>query len=221
MEHTLRPDGTPHARRGRLRSRPTRPVHPQMSQAPDTTARLDALLDATETGEWEWDFTTGEITWSPTLGPLHGKPRGWAPGNYEEWRALIHPEDVPALEEAARRARSTGAGYELEFRATVPDGSLRWLWTRAEVVRNGEGRLVGVTRDVTDRRRRDDSERFIAGASQVLLATTSADAALQQLCELGLETMARVHGGCRSFSNSHCFSCSFPPHRRRQSPRSS
>ena len=190
MEHTLRPDGTPHARRGRLRSRPTRPVHPQMSQAPDTTARLDALLDATETGEWEWDFTTGEITWSPTLGPLHGKPRGWAPGNYEEWRALIHPEDFPALEEAARRARSTGAGYEIEFRATVPDGSLRWLWTRAEVVRNGEGRLVGVTRDVTDRRRRDDSERFIAGASQVLLATTSADAALQQLCELAVAEVA-------------------------------
>ena len=142
MEHTLRPDGTPHARRGRLRSRPTRPVHPQMSQAPDTTARLDALLDATETGEWEWDFTTGEITWSPTLGPLHGKPRGWAPGNYEEWRALIHPEDFPALEEAARRARSTGAGYELEFRATVPDGSLRWLFDHGKGIRNEKGEEI-------------------------------------------------------------------------------
>ena len=44
-----------------------------MTEAPHT-ARLDALLDATQTGEWEWDFTTGEITWSPTLGPLHGLP---------------------------------------------------------------------------------------------------------------------------------------------------
>src|SRR4026207_2245080 len=94
---------------------PPRPAPPELSHAPDATARLDALLDATETGEWEWDFTTGEITWSPTLGPLHGKPRGSAPGTHEEWRALIHPEDVPAREEAARRARSTGAGYELEF----------------------------------------------------------------------------------------------------------
>ena len=161
-----------------------------MTQAPDTAARLDALLDATQTGEWEWDFTTGEITWSPTLGPLHGKPRGWAPADYDEWKALIHPEDLPSLDEAAQRARATGAGYELEFRAAVPDGSIRWLWTRAEVVRDGDGRLVGVTRDVTDRRRRDDAERFISRASQVLLATTSADAALQQLCDLAAAEIA-------------------------------
>jgi GAF domain-containing protein len=161
-----------------------------VSQASDTAARRDALLDATQTGEWEWDFTTGEITWSPTLGPLHGKPRGWGPKDYEEWKSLVHPEDLPAVDEAAQRARTTGAGYELEFRTLVPDGSIRWLWTRAEVVRDRDDRLVGVTRDVTDRRRRDDAERFIARASQVLLATTSADAALQQLCELAAAEVA-------------------------------
>ena len=59
--------------------------------------RRDALLDATQTGEWEWDFATGEISWSPTLGPLHGKPRGWVPDDYEEWASLIHPEDRPAV----------------------------------------------------------------------------------------------------------------------------
>ena len=169
---------------------PKRPLEAGVSRSPDTTARLDALLDATQTGEWEWNFTTGEISWSPTLGPLHGKPRGWAPAGYEEWRSLIHPDDLPALDEAAQRARATGAGYELEFRAVVPDGSIRWLWTRAEVARNGDERLVGVTRDVTDRRRRGDTERFIARASQVLLATTSADAALQQLCELAVAEVA-------------------------------
>jgi GAF domain-containing protein len=161
-----------------------------MTQAPHTTERRDALLEATQTGEWEWDFATGEIAWSATLGPLHGKPRGWSPDDYEEWKSLIHPEDVSALDEAAQEARATGAGYELEFRALVPDGSIRWLWTRAEVVREGEGRLVGLTRDVTDRRRRDDAERFIARASQVLLATTSADAALQQLCDLAVAEVA-------------------------------
>lgn len=161
-----------------------------MSGTSDTTSRLDALLEATQTGEWEWDFSTGDITWSPTLGPLHGKQRGWAPRDYEEWSALIHPDDFPALDEAAQRARSTGAGFELEFRAAGPDGPIRWLWTRAEVARDGDERLVGVTRDVTERRRRDDTERFIARASQVLLATTSADAALQQLCELAAAEVA-------------------------------
>ena len=92
-----------------------------MSGTSDTTSRLDALLEATQTGEWEWDFSTGDITWSPTLGPLHGKPRGWAPRDYEEWSALIHPDDFPALDEAAQRARST-RGW---IRARVPSGRSR------------------------------------------------------------------------------------------------
>jgi GAF domain-containing protein len=153
-------------------------------------SRLEALLDATQTGQWEWDFASGRIAWSPGLGPLHGRPRGWEPASYDEFRELIHPEDWPALDQAARRARTEGAGYELEFRVVMTDGALRWLWTRAEVVQEGEGRLVGVTRDVTERRRRDDAERFIAAASQLLLATTSADEALQRLCELAAGEVA-------------------------------
>lgn len=156
----------------------------------ETGARLDALLEATETGGWEWDFSSGRITWSPGLGPLHGRPRGWTPADYDEYRRLIEPDDLPALDQAARRARSGGTGYELEFRVLMPDRSLRWLWTRAEVVNEDGGRLVGVTRDVTHRRRRDDDEKFIARASQVLLATTSADDALQQLCELAAGEVA-------------------------------
>jgi PAS domain S-box-containing protein len=152
--------------------------------------RLEALLDATETGEWEWDFATGRISWSPGLGPLHGRRRGWEPASYDEFRELIHPEDWPALDAAARRARTDGEGYELEFRVVADDGALRWLWTRAEVVREGAGRLIGVTRDVTERRRRDDAERFTAAASQLLLATTSADEALQRLCELAAGEIA-------------------------------
>ena len=161
------------------------------SMAPtEASARLRALLDATETGEWEWDFASGEITWSPSVGVLHGKPRGWSPSGYEEYRELIHPDDWPALDEAAQRARSGGSGYELEFRVVLSDGSVRWLWTRAEVVADDPGRLVGISRDVTERRRRDDTERFIARASQVLLATTSADDALQRLCELAAGEVA-------------------------------
>jgi serine phosphatase RsbU (regulator of sigma subunit) len=154
-------------------------------------SRLEALLDVTETGQWEWDFASGRIAWSAGLGPLHARPRGWEPASYEEFRELIHPDDWPAVDAAAGRARAEGVGYELEFRVVVPGGGVRWLWTRAEVVRHGEGegRLVGVTRDVTERRRRDDAERFIAAASQLLLATTSADEALMRLCELAAEEL--------------------------------
>ena len=79
--------------------------------------------------------------------------------------------------------------YLISLRYHTP-AAYPWLWTRAEVVAGDPGRLVGITRDVTERRRRDDTERFISLASQVLLATTSADDALQRLCELAAGEVA-------------------------------
>ncbi len=163
---------------------PTRPSADAAFVSRETGERLDALLDLTQTGEWEWNFATDTIAWSPGLGPLHGRPRGWAPVGYDDFRELVHADDWPSLDRAVRRARSDGVGYELDFRVVFPDGALRWLWTRAEVVPGDGGRLVGVTRDITERRRREDTELFVARASQVLLTRTSADVALQRLCEL-------------------------------------
>jgi serine phosphatase RsbU (regulator of sigma subunit) len=159
----------------------TRPARAEVGGTP-ADDRLTTLLDVTETGEWEWEFDSGDIVWSPSLGPLHGMPRGWRPSGYEDFIALIHPEDRETLDTAARRARAHGRGYELEFRALLPDGTVRWLWTRAEIVPGGD-RLVGVTRDVTDRRRAEEDERALARVSQLLLRTPQAEGAFQALCD--------------------------------------
>ncbi len=67
----------------------------------------------------------------------------------------IHPEDRERIKEAAREARRTGVGCDLEYRIRHKDGSLRVLESTSSVIRNSKGvpeKLVVVNRDITQRK---------------------------------------------------------------------
>jgi PAS domain S-box-containing protein len=66
----------------------------------------------------------------------------------------IHPEDADRVVRVAT-ARETEGAYDEEYRIVRPDGQVRWVRDRAFPVRNAAGqleRIVGVARDVTERR---------------------------------------------------------------------
>ena len=68
----------------------------------------------------------------------------------------IHPDDRLRVLEAAREARESGVGKQLEYRIKHKDGSWRVLESLASTIRNSEGevaKLVIVNRDVTERKR--------------------------------------------------------------------
>ena len=77
-------------------------------------------------------------------------------GTTEAFYALVHPEDRAALrEEFATAVRNGTRDLATEFRTIWPDGSTRWLQTRARITYEPEGRPLGVvdvTLDVTDRK---------------------------------------------------------------------
>jgi PAS domain S-box-containing protein len=69
---------------------------------------------------------------------------------------LIHPDDRFRVLEAAREARETGIGRELEYRILHKNGDWRVLESSASTIRDRNGavvKLVIVNRDVTERRR--------------------------------------------------------------------
>jgi predicted signal transduction protein with EAL and GGDEF domain len=72
----------------------------------------------------------------------------------------IHPEDRQRVVEAAEKARVTGRGERLEYRARHKDGTLRILESVATAIPNEEGqteRLVIVNRDITERKRAEET----------------------------------------------------------------
>src|SRR5580704_375745 len=71
----------------------------------------------------------------------------------------IHPDDRFKVLEAAREARSTGAGKTLDYRIRHKDGTWRVLESIASTIRNAKGevaKLVIVNRDVTERKRAEE-----------------------------------------------------------------
>jgi two-component system cell cycle sensor histidine kinase/response regulator CckA len=75
----------------------------------------------------------------------------------------VHPEDRERVMEAAREARRTGIGRQLEYRFKHKDGSWRTLESTASAVRNSKGeinQLVIVNRDVTERKKSEEVLRL-------------------------------------------------------------
>ena len=119
------------------------------------------LREVTETiGDvfWVTDARTGamiyvndayERIWGRTVAELHQRP--------DSWLDTVHPEDRERVREAARSRQKEG-GYDEEFRLEWTDGGVRWIRARAVPVRNATGeveRIVGMARDVTDRKATD------------------------------------------------------------------
>jgi two-component system, LuxR family, sensor kinase FixL len=68
----------------------------------------------------------------------------------------VHPDDRPLRDAAIKRAIETKGGYEIEYRILLPDGTLRWISGRARCGSKDNGgstRLLGVSMDVTERKR--------------------------------------------------------------------
>ncbi|MBM3784521.1 MAG: EAL domain-containing protein [Acidobacteria bacterium] len=102
---------------------------------------------------WEWNLATGRCWFSAEWSRLSGRP-GIGPQLLEEWLALIHPEDAAGVAqslELLRRDPNLGE-FGLEYRLIAEDRMERWVYCRANVERDRDGkllRLTGLQTDVT------------------------------------------------------------------------
>jgi diguanylate cyclase (GGDEF)-like protein len=112
--------------------------------------RLELALEVSKIGVWEHDVHKGELIWDDRINEIYGKPRDGKPRNYVDWIRNIHPDDVDAAIKDFHRALDEGH-YSSEYRVLTDDGRLRYVRTRAVVVREtGEPtRMIGAEWDVT------------------------------------------------------------------------
>jgi len=114
--------------------------------------RLRKTLEYAHAGVFEWDIVTGEVFWSPENFELYGVARSERP-SYGLWKSCVHPEDRDRAERAVSDAVSgVVPACEVEFRALLPMGGTRWLYSRGEVRRSAEGRplqMRGLNIDIT------------------------------------------------------------------------
>jgi diguanylate cyclase (GGDEF)-like protein len=100
---------------------------------------------------WEWNITTDAYWFSSEWVRLTGSP---AAGLLQlaDWLAVVHPDDVAGLHGSLRLLREDPAQLEFtqEYRVVLPGGEIKWIYCRANVERDRNGRLLRVTGLQTD-----------------------------------------------------------------------
>ena len=118
-------------------------------------ARLAEAQRMAHLGSWEWNLETDTVYWSDETFRLYGfEPQSFAP-TFQRLLDVVHPEDRKLFRKAVDGALEEGLPYDFEHRIVKPDGEVRVVHRRAEIVRAEDGepvRMVGTVHDVTERK---------------------------------------------------------------------
>ncbi|MGG6240583.1 PAS domain S-box protein [Nodosilinea sp. AN01ver1] len=117
--------------------------------------RLELAMRAASMGSWDWNIQTGEVSWSTNLEHLFDMAAGGFDGRYETVRAMMHPDDLPRVEQALQRALYGREEYNIEFRFIKPDGTVRWALGLGRVFYDEAGHpvmMTGVDMDISHRK---------------------------------------------------------------------
>lgn len=131
----------------------------------ETAERLRIALEASRTGTWDWNLRTRRMVWDPYLHSLFGLGQQDFGGSFEDLLARSHPEDRPLVQIAFEQAVQQRKDFLVEYRILWPDQSLHRVVSRGRAFYDAEGRPVrvtGVTADVTESRKAEEAERFLA-----------------------------------------------------------
>jgi PAS domain S-box-containing protein len=127
-------------------------------------ASLAVAQQIAHLGSWEWDIVTGELTWSDEIYRILGLDRASVDATPGAFLRCVHPGDRDRVDATLRKAVRDGSNRELEYRIRRPDGEVRVLHGRGEVVTDVHGRAVrmfGTALDVTEQKRlEEESSRF-------------------------------------------------------------
>ncbi|MFS2028162.1 PAS domain-containing protein [Massilia sp. CT11-137] len=106
-------------------------------------AMPNQVWTATEDGRLDW-FNTHAYAYG---GLDHAAHAGIA------WTAIVHPDDLPAVQKRWAIAVASGAPFDAEFRLRRADGTYRWHLSRAVALRDADGnvaRWIGTSIDIED-----------------------------------------------------------------------
>ena len=123
--------------------------------------RLRLALNAAHLIAWEYDPATRHVTITENAPDVLALPSGRVHETSEEGYTLIHPEDVENHRRLVDAAIANAGSYISVYRQ-VKDGEVIWLEEQARAVTDASGktvRLIGVTQNITERKRAEEALR--------------------------------------------------------------
>ena len=117
--------------------------------------QLDLVVEASQVGFYISDLRSE----TSIVSSAYKTQLGYAPNAIEaspfDWSDRLHPDDRERTITAFRSFRQNEAPYSEDFRLRHRDGSYRWIYSNAQLIRDEAGtpiKVVGTHIDITDRK---------------------------------------------------------------------
>src|SRR6266403_3651747 len=151
----------------------------------ESEACMSLAANAANLGLWVWNIPGGDERWvTEKWRQLFGFAES-EPVTFDRFLQVVHPGDRQRVKQVVQHMLEHGGEYEIDYRITRPDGSIRWIATHGRVELDERGKPVlarGVSRDVTKRKIAEDAlreseERFrtVANAAPVMIWMSGTD----------------------------------------------
>lgn len=130
--------------------------------------RLREALLVASTGTWKIDLQSGVDTRDASLNNILGLGAKESQTPVGDSFTRIHPDDKERIRLSLERAVTERTVYDEECRIFLPNGEMRWLRDRGQVVTNEKGEpcyIIGAAIDITDQKKKEEElkiseERF-------------------------------------------------------------
>jgi len=149
--------------------------------------RLDSILNSLHDIVWSLDMQTLRLLYAnPAIETIYGYPAQAFMEDADLWWSCIHPDDLSLVRDAAEQI--TDPDYrERIYRILRPDGGVRWLHERFQVIYDENQqpvRVDGITYDITARQA---TEEKLQQANAMLAASREALRRLIEQLPIGIQ----------------------------------
>src|SRR5262249_41962 len=163
----------------------------------ESQERLERALRGAGLGTWDWNVKTGEVVFNSRWAEM----RGFSPDEVEphvnSWSSGVHPDDWARVQQSLRdHCQGLTPEYEGEYRARTKSGDWIWVLTRGKVfTRDEDGqalRMIGTELDITDRKRFENNQTFLAEIGALLGSSLEYEDTLDNIAQVVVRDLADI-----------------------------
>ncbi len=159
----------------------------------DSNFRFEMISRATNDALWEWNFETGKLWANETHQQLYGLTLADPAPTLGAWKERIHPEDRDAIVALQNSDLASDKNIFIsEYRFLNGNKEYRNIYDRCYIIRNKEGKAVGMVGsilDITDRKKAENKLNVTSNELALALADLKKimDSSVDIICTISEE----------------------------------
>ena len=126
-----------------------------LAQLKESQVKLKTATKIARLGYWQLRADGSERYWSDEVYEIWGVTRQTFEVNFDSFLNTIHPGDREAFAAEQAAFHSWKKTFDLEYRILLPDGSIRWVYEKGNLLEDEYGNPVifqGMVQDITPQR---------------------------------------------------------------------